>query len=186
MKNHKSLYLVAVAYFTLGLVNIHLALLGFLCILLPFVLLYRSGKKTWCQGYCPRASLFTALTRRRPWKSRRIPALIRDKDLHLFVLIYFGINIFFIIMSTLAVASGRMYPMEYLRFYIMIPLPGPLPNLLDWAPEISWLTHLSYRVYSMMFTSTVIGFVLAWIYRPRTWCVICPVGNLSNRALVRK
>jgi polyferredoxin len=35
----------------------------------------------------------------------------------------------------------------------------------------------------MMFTTTVLGLLMAWIFRPRTWCAICPINTISDLAL---
>lgn len=59
MRNHKYLFLITISFFLLGFVNIHFSLLGIVCMTLPIVLLLKNRKKTWCQGYCPRASLYT-------------------------------------------------------------------------------------------------------------------------------
>jgi len=58
LKNHKYLFVITLLYFALGFVNIHFALLGFVCMFVPLILLFKNKKKTWCQGYCPRAGLF--------------------------------------------------------------------------------------------------------------------------------
>lgn len=116
MRNHKILFTFTVLFFVLGFINIHFSLLGIICMTLPIILLLRTRKKTWCQGYCPRASLYTTLGKSKRWKSLSTP----------------------------------------------------------------WLTHLSYRFYSMMMTTTLIGLVLAMVYKPRTWCTICPIATVSD------
>lgn len=181
MRNHKLLFLITLGYFMLGLVNIHLALAGLLCMGLPFVLLFRTRRKTWCQGLCPRASLFSFWGSVRPGEGRRVPGIFRGPDLRFVVLGYFGLNLLFVLLSTVAVGTGRIASMEYIRLLMVFAFPGPLPSLLPWSPGIPWLTHLAYRVYSLMLTSTLVGLGLAWIWRSRTWCLICPVGNLSQR-----
>lgn len=59
MRNHKYLFLITISFFLLGFVNIHFSLLAIFCMTFPIILLLRDRKKTWCQGYCPRASLYT-------------------------------------------------------------------------------------------------------------------------------
>ena len=100
-----------------------------------------------------------------------------------YLLIYFGINLFFVTMSTIGVASGKILPMEYLRFLIVFPIPFRMPQLLDLTNFAPWLTHISYRIYSMMMTSTVLGLIIGQIYKSRSWCVVCPINTLSNRIL---
>lgn len=180
MKNHKLLFLFTISYFLLGFVNIHFALLGIICMTLPIVLLIKDRKKTWCQGYCPRASLYTACGRSKWWNSRNTPLFFVKGKMKWIMLAYFGISLTFIILSTIGVARGMRPAMEYLRFLIIIPIPARLPQLLNFISPLTWLTHLSYRFYSMMMTTTLLGLLLALIYKPRTWCTICPIGTISN------
>lgn len=46
MKNNQFLFLLVLTYFALGFVNIHFAILGLICMILPFILLFRNRKKT--------------------------------------------------------------------------------------------------------------------------------------------
>ena len=94
---------------------------------------------------------------------------------------YFGLNLLFITGSTVRIALGLMESMAFVRLFIFIPL-FPLPQLLDIAAP-PFLIHLSYRLYSMMLSSTILGVVFALVWRNRLWCAVCPVGNLSNKML---
>jgi len=96
------------------------------------------------------------------------------------MLAYFGISLFVIIISTIKVASGSMQPMNYLRFLLLFSLGGEIPQFIEFNNIVSWVTHLSYRFYSMMMTTTVLGLILALIYKPRTWCTICPIATVSD------
>jgi len=58
--------------------------------------------------------------------------------------------------------------------------------ILDIGVLPDWVVHLGFRVYSMMFTTTIIGLLLGYLYRARTWCAICPMGALSSLALREK
>lgn len=94
MKNHKYLFLVTLAFFGLAFINIHFAILGTICMTIPVVLLIRDGKKTWCSGYCPRASLFSTIGKKRGKKGRKIPLSFIKGNVKNYVLGYFGIALF--------------------------------------------------------------------------------------------
>jgi hypothetical protein len=179
MFNKKYLYTITFAYFTLGFVNIHFALLGLICMTLPLLLLIKNHKKTWCQSYCPRASLYTKIGKYKK-HSRKTPKFFIHGGMKWVLLIYFGISLFIIFMSTNGVANGRISSMEYLRFLLVIPIPGSMPQLIDLQGITPWITHLSYRFYSMMMTTTTLGLILAVFYKPRTWCTICPIATVSD------
>lgn len=170
-------------FFGLGFINILFAWLGFACLILPFVLLAKNKRKTWCQGYCPRASLFEVLFRKRSLTGKAAPNwLVRGKA-KWFVLVYFGFNLFVLTLSTVMVSFGRRAPIDKIRFLIAFKLPWNIPQLFDFGVFPNWTVHLSFRIYSMMLTTTVLGLLLAWIFRPRTWCTVCPVNTISNLVL---
>ncbi len=179
MRNNKYLFLITLIFFVLGFINIHFALLGMICMMLPMVLLFRNKKKTWCQGYCPRAGLYTTIGRSIK-HSRNTPRFFTKGKMKWIILIYFGISLSIIVLSTLGVARGRAPMMDYLRFLIVIPIPGPMPQLFDLTGITPWLTHLSYRFYSMMMTTTTLGLLMAIFYKPRTWCTVCPINTMSD------
>lgn len=172
------LYIITLLYFALGFVSIYSALTAILCMTIPFILLAKHEKKVWCHHYCPRASLIDLVgIKKNRWK--KLPQMFNDGFLRKLLLWYFGLNLLFITGSTIQIAMGNMPAMPYIRLFIAIPL-FPLPQLVQLeGPD--WLLHLSYRLYSMMFSSTILGIVFARIWRPRAWCAVCPVGNLSNK-----
>lgn len=180
MRNSKYLFLITILFFASGFINIHFALLGLACMILPFVLLLRSKRKTWCQGYCPRAGLFTTCGKLTAKPNRKTPAFFITGNMKWILLAYFVLNLFFITMSTVAVAKGIRPPMTFLRFLIFIPLYGEIPQLMEFVNIAPWVTHLAYRFYSMMMTTTILGVILTFVYKPRTWCTICPISTVSD------
>lgn len=176
-------YIFAILFFALGFFNIVFAWLGFACITLPFIFLIRDGKKTWCQSYCPRASLFTALFNGRSLTGRTGPMWLIKDDAKWVMLAYFSANLSILIMSTLMVFKGRIDAVEKVRFMIAFQLPWDMPQMLNVGVAPKWTVHLAFRVYSMMFTTTVIGLILGWVFRPRTWCTICAINTISDISL---
>lgn len=186
MRNHKLLFTITLSYFLLGFVNIHFALLGIFCMTIPFFLVFKTKKKTWCQGYCPRAALYTTTLKHKGWKTLNTPNFFVHGEMRWVMLTYFAVSLFFITMTTIAVAKGVRAPMNYLRFFVIYPIPFSMPQLIQFSKVTPWITHLAYRFYSMMMTTTILGFTLGLIYRPRTWCTICPVGTMSDSLLKKK
>lgn len=80
---------------------------------LPIILLLRDRKKTWCQVYCPRASLYTTCGKSKKWTGLKTPQIFIRGNMKWIMLAYFGISLTFILMSTLGVARGMRLPMEY-------------------------------------------------------------------------
>ncbi|MHC1682045.1 MAG: 4Fe-4S binding protein [Clostridiaceae bacterium] len=182
-KKNKYLFIITLAFFFLGFFNIIFGVLGFLCMILPIVLLLKDRKKTWCQSYCPRASLFTVLLQGRSLTGKAAPKWLTRGKTKWFVLAYFGMNLFVLTMSTIMVSRGKVEAMEYLRFAIAFRIPWEVPQIINLGDTANWMLHLSYRIYSMMLTTTIIGLVLGWLYIPRTWCTICPINTISDMSL---
>ncbi len=177
MIKSKYLFLITLTYFALGFINIHFALLGIVCMALPIILLFKNNKKTWCQKYCPRSSLYTTCGNIKGKRSLKTPNFFIKGPMKWLMLGYFGISLMIIILSTIGVSQGKP-PMDYLRFLLIFPLKG-MPQLFDIASP-TWILHLSYRFYSMMMTTTTLGLILALIFKPRTWCTICPIATVSD------
>ena len=43
-----------------------------------------------------------------------------------------------------------------------------------------WNTYLVFGFYSIMLTSTILGFVTMILFKPRSWCVYCPMGTMTQ------
>lgn len=179
----KYIYTITIAFFVLGFLNIIFAWVGFVCMILPFILLSKNKRKTWCQGYCPRANLFNTLFHNRSLTGKAGPKWLTRGNVKWFVLGYFIFNLFILTMSTVMVYLGRIEPLESVRFLFAFEMPWVMPNLLDLGSFSGWAVHLSFRIYSMMFTTTVLGLLLAWIFKPRTWCTVCPINTVSDEVL---
>lgn len=179
MKNiQNQLYWITILFFGLGMIHISLSIVGLLCFIIPFVQFYKYKDKVWCKSVCPRAGYFNLIISKVNI-GNKLPRLFSNKNFKNAVVIYFAVNLFFVTMSTVMVTLGRIAPIEQVRFMIVYGLPIELPQLmaLNVAPP---LIHLGYRVYSMMFSSVVVGSLIGIIYKPRTWCSICPVNTLTS------
>lgn len=182
MKNvQNQLFVITILFFVLGFVHISLSIIGLLCFITPFVQYYIYKDKVWCKFVCPRAGFFNRVIAKIN-VGVKPPKLFNKLGFKKVIVIYFGINLFFITMSTIMVSIGRIAPIEQIRFLIAFPLPLNMPQLLELSIS-PVLIHLGYRIYSMMFTSVIIGSILGIIYKPRTWCVICPVNTLTTTLL---
>lgn len=172
------IFWITLLFFVLGLLHITFALVGLMCFIIPFVQYYQYKDKVWCKYYCPRAGFFNRIISRINL-GLRSPKFLAKVSVKKAVVGYLALNLFFVTMSTTMVALGRIPPIEMVRFLIVFPLPLELPQLFNFAAPAP-LVHLGYRVFSMMFTSVVVGSVLGILYRPRTWCTVCPINTLTK------
>ena len=52
-----------------------------------------------------------------------------------------------------------------------------------WAYPVEiepWKAQFAFGLYGIMLTSLIVGVLLTIFYRPRTWCVFCPMGNMTQ------
>ncbi len=178
MKNKRKyhiLLIIPLIFLILGFLHIGTALAGLACLLMPFLLLLGKKKRIWCTSVCPRSHW---LEWGGKWgKGKNPPPGLVNKKVRSAVLTYFEVNLLFAAMSTIMVGIGRMPPMDIVRLFIAIPLTS-LPQISTAYPLPPVLLHLAYRAYSIMFSSFLAGTVLALLYKPRTWCAVCPINSM--------
>ncbi len=75
---------------------------------------------------------------------------------------------------------GRIQPLEHLRFIIVFQVPFDLPQMISIGLH-QVILHLSYRIFSVMVRSTIIGIIIGIIYFPKVWCTICPMKQVLNK-----
>ena len=172
------LSLITIGFFLLSFINIHLALLGIFCILGALLSLLIAGDKVWCKVWCPRIQLYKVVKGKSG--GLKAPRFFTTGDMKWILLGYFLSALLLITFSTILVAMGRIQPMLYPRFLVVVPIPLELPQLLPLENLPTWISHLSYRIFSMMSTTTLLGLLVTLIWKPRTWCLICPIGTLSD------
>jgi hypothetical protein len=148
---------------------------------LPFLILIKNKKNNWCSGLCPRADYLRVF--RFINLGKKPPKWLMGDKMKNNILMYFCLNLMFVILSTLMVNLDRIAPIDKIRLFIVLQLPWDMPQVLAAENSSPVLLHLAYRLYSIMLSSTILGTILAIVYKPRTWCVICPVKTLSTRYL---
>lgn len=180
-KNKRFFAGLTITYFFLPLINIYFAFLAVFCMGIPFYLLIKSHKNKWCSGICPRAdylSFFRVFS-----FGKKAPQWLLGDRFKRNLLMYFCLNLMFIAMSSFAVYSGNIAPIDKIRLFIAFQLPWDMPQLFKINYYSPVLLHLAFRFYSLMLSSTILGSFLATVYKPKTWCVICPVKTVSTAYL---
>ena len=173
------LWLWSILYFMLGFFNILFAWLGLIDFLVPLFISLLGGGKAFCNRYCGRGQLFQQLGG--CWKCSRnkpTPKWISSKCFRygflVFFLSMFGIMIF----QTYLVAAGAANLGEAIKLLWMFRVPW------GWAytagTVADWIAQFAFGFYSLMLTSTIIGLVMMVFFKPRTWCVFCPMGTMTQ------
>lgn len=153
------MWLVSATYFTLGFFNIVFAWLGVICFLIPLIMaIFGGGKGCWSRKkVAPR------------WLSSK---LFR----HGFLLFFIFFFIQMIILTTM-VAKGAedLHQTIHLLWTFNVPWHWAYPVEIE-----PWKAQFAFGLYGIMLTSLIVGVLLTIIYRPRTWCVFCPMGNMTQ------
>ena len=82
------------------------------------------------------------------------------------------------IFQTYLVAAGARDLTEAIKLLWLFRVPW------SWAytagTVADWIAKFSFGFYSLMLTSTIIGFVVMSLFKPRTWCSFCPMGTMTQ------
>ena len=181
MKKHWNdyLWIWTIVYFTLGFFNILFAWLGLIDFLVPLFIAIIGGNKAFCNRYCGRGQLFQQVggcmkcSRNKPAPKWLASKWFRYGSL-VFFLSMFGNMLF----QTYLVAAGASSLVESIKLLWLFRDPW------DWAYTAGivtdWVAKFSFGFYSLMLTSTIIGFAVMALYKPRTWCSFCPMGTMTQ------
>jgi len=53
----------------------------------------------------------------------------------------------------------------------------------NWAYTVKvedWIAQFAFGFYSLMLTSMLIGIISMILFKPRSWCVFCPMGTMTQ------
>lgn len=181
MKKHwyDYLWILSLAYLILGFFNIMFAWLGLLCFFIPLIISVVWGTKGYCNRYCGRGQLFGLLGGRFGLSRKKdIPGWMKSKWFRYGFLIFFFIMFFQMLWNTYLVFSGT----ENLKQVVTLLWTFKLP--WNWAYHGTVFhpgaVQFAFGFYSVMLTSTVLGFVTMILFKPRSWCVYCPMGTMTQ------
>ena len=173
------LWIFSTIYLILGFVNILFAWLGLICFITPLAISIIKGNKGYCNRYCGRGQLFSMLGGRF--------GLSRKKDMPRWMVspwFRYGFLTFFMIMF------GLMLWNTYLVFADVKSLKQVIT--LFWTFKVPWnwayhgtlfstgVAQFAFGFYSIMLTSTLLGLLTMVLFKPRSWCVYCPMGTMTQ------
>ena len=172
------LWIVSALYLLLGFLNILFALLGMICFVLPLVISIKNGNKAYCNRYCGRGQLFALLGGRFGLsRKKKTPRWMVSPYFRYGFLIFFLTMFGLMLWNTYLVFSGAT-----LKQAVTLLWTFKLP--WRWAYHGTILSpgvaQFAFGFYSVMLTSTVLGLVTMVLFKPRSWCVYCPMGTMTQ------
>ena len=169
------LWIAECAYLALGLFNILFAWLGLIFFMTPLLFSIIGGNKIYCNKFCPRGLWLEFLGSKLKLSFRRkTPEFFRSSWFR------YGFLTFFMTMFSL---------MLYSTYQVFAGAPLDQALTLLWAFRVPWgassfalpwVLRFAYGFYSVMLTSVILGLGMMAVYKPRSWCVICPMGTMTQ------
>ena len=181
MKKHwyDYLWIVSLTYLILGFFNILFAWLGLLYFFIPLIISIVKGTKGYCNRYCGRGQLFGILGGRFGLSRKAdIPKWMKSKWFRYGFLIFFFLMFFQMLWNTGLVFAGAKDLGQVVTLLWTFKLPW------HWAYHGTafhqGVAQFAFGFYSVMLTSTVLGLVTMVLFKPRSWCVYCPMGTMTQ------
>ena len=175
---YEYLWMVSSLYLILGLFNIMFAWLGLICFLLPLIISLTTGTKLYCNKYCGRGKLFELLGNKfKLSRNRTIPKFLKTKWFRYSFLIFFLTMFSNMIFNTYLVFKGSNDLKEVITLLWTFKLPW---NFVDLTNVTPWVAQFAFGFFSMMLTSTTLGVITLILFKPRSWCVYCPMGTMTQ------
>lgn len=171
------LWIASAAYLILGVFNVLFAWLGLICFITPLVIAAFGGNKSYCNSYCGRGQLFERLGNGLSLSRNQVPPkFMRSSWFRYGFLIFFLTMFLMMVYQTYQVFAGAP-----LRESITLLWRFRVP----WRPVSAgavptWAAQFAYGFYSVMLTSTILGILTMILFRPRSWCVYCPMGTMTQ------
>ncbi|RHO53931.1 4Fe-4S binding protein [Ruminococcaceae bacterium AM07-15] len=176
---YEYLWIVTPIYLGLGFFNILFAWLGMIFFCLPLIIALAGGGKLYCNRYCDRGRFFALLGGKLGLSCRRpTPRWLGSKWFRYGFLIFFFAMFFQMLFVTYLVGAGQQELGQTVKLFWTFRLPW------HWAYHgtlfAPWVAQFAFGFYSLMLTSTLIGFITMVLWMPRSWCVFCPMGTMTQ------
>jgi hypothetical protein len=176
-KWYEYLWLAELLYLSLGLFNILFAWLGMIFFATPLAIAIGGGGKAYCNRFCGRGQLFGLIGGKlKLSRNAAPPKLLRSVWFRYGFLAFFMTMFGLMIYGTYQVFAGRALTQAVTLLWVF-KLPW------QWA-EVSFvppgIAQFAFGFFGVMLTSTILGIITMALFRPRSWCVYCPMGTMTQ------
>ena len=144
---------------------------------IPLLIAIFGGSKAYCNRYCGRGQLLGLLGEKLKL-SRNVPppAFLRSPWFRYGFLTFFMVMFCLMLFSTYRVFTGSPLSQTITLLWVF-KLPWQWADVSFVSP---WMGQFAFGFFGVMLTSTVLGFVTMVLFRPRSWCVYCPMGTMTQ------
>lgn len=176
---YQYLWIYTPIYLLLGMFNIVFAWLGLIEFMLPLLISIFGGGKRFCNRYCSRGQLYSLLGNKLSLSRKKTPPkFLSSLWFRYGFLTFFMIMFLTMIMTTIQVFQGVRSLNEVVSVLWTFQIPWDFAYL--GMRVSSGITQFAFGMYSLMLTSNILGFVTMLLWKPRSWCVYCPMGTMTQ------
>ena len=176
-KWYNYLWIVELLYLILSVCNILFAWFGVIFFAAPLLIAIIGGNKAYCNKYCGRGQLIGILgSKLKLSRNVEPPKFLRSVWFRYVFLAFFMTMFGLMIFSTYKVFAGAPLK-ETVTLLWVFKLPWNWANVSMVSP---WIAQFAFGFFGVMLTSTVLGLVTMVLFRPRSWCVYCPMGTMTQ------
>lgn len=188
MKKKKSIanymWILSSIYLALGMFNILFAWLGMICFVVPLLISTFGHGKLYCNKYCGRGQLLELLgTKLKLSRNKPIPKFLKTKWFRYGFLTFFMTMFLNMIFNTYLVFQSTNTLKEVVTLLWTFKLPWQWAEISFVAP---WVAQFTFGFFSVMLTSTILGIITMILFKPRSWCVYCPMGTMTQGICILK
>lgn len=171
------LWIAELLYLFLGLFNILFAWLGLLFFTIPLLIAVIKGNKAYCNHYCGRGQLLGLLGGKlKLSRNMPPPKFLRSSWFRYGFLAFFMMMFGMMLFGTYKVIAGAPLR-EVVTLLWVFKLPWQWADVSVAAP---WAAQFAFGFFGVMLTSTILGITTMLLFRPRSWCVYCPMGTMTQ------
>ena len=169
------LWIGELLYIALGFFNILFAWLGLIFMMTPLMMAIIGGNKSYCGKYCGKGQLFGLIGSKLSLK-RNPFRVLRSKWFRYSFLAFFMTMFGLMLYSVYSVFAGAELSKTVTLLWTF-QVPWHWVNI-SFVP--AWAARFAFGFYGTMLTSTILGLATMFIFRPRTFCVYCPMGTMTQ------
>lgn len=152
---------------------------GLLCFFISLLISIFQRTNGYCNKYCRREQLFPLVGGRFGLsRNRDIPKWMKSRWFIYGLLIFFFAMFFLMLWNTYLVFAGAVELKQVVTLLWTFKLPW------NWADHRIFfnqgVAQFAFGFYSIMFTSTILGFVTMILFKLRSWCIYCPMGTMTQ------
>lgn len=173
------LWILSLTYLTLGYFNILFAWLGLICFATPLIISITTGSKAYCNRYCGRGQLFTLLGKKfHLSRNKDVPRWLKSPWFRYGFLAFFMTMFGQMLFNTYLVFQGARDLKQVITLLWTFRVPWEHAYHVTGLPL--WVSQFGFGFYSVMLTSTILGLITMVLFKPRSWCVYCPMGTMTQ------